>query len=320
MALSTMIMRPAAPQDSSEDSHAAAASPKAVVCFCHGYSDNLSYSKRMEYQRLARDGIAVVGIEYEGHGRSDGALCLIENWDRMIGDVAAFFQETVQQQFSNVPVFLMGESMGGAVAYAVYNRTPSLYSGVVFVCPMCKISDDMLPPQFVIDALKWIVGPTGSESSWIGHLPIAPSKSDLFETAHHVPEKAEQIYRCPTSYGRNPRLVTARELLHATSQISASLSAFDAPFLIVHGREDRVTDPQLSLSLYRESKSRDKSIRLYDGMWHGITSTEPDDNIDRVFRDCTGWILERCRCGPPSSEPDDDDDSSGGSDEPSQQQ
>jgi alpha-beta hydrolase superfamily lysophospholipase len=158
---------------------------------------------------------------------------------------------------------------------------------------MCKISDDMLPPQWVIDLLGYVVGPAGSESSWIGRLPIAPSKSDLFESAHHDRAKAEMIYRCPTSYGRNPRLVTARELLKATARISASIRSFDAPFLVLHGREDRVTDPRLSLDLYRESPSQDKAIRLYDGMWHGITSTEPDRNIDRVFRDCVSWILDR---------------------------
>jgi pimeloyl-ACP methyl ester carboxylesterase len=181
----------------------------------------------------------------------------------------------------------------GAVAYSVYNRNPELYRGVVFVCPMCKISDDMLPPRWVIDLLSWVVGPSGSPSTWVGRLPIAPSKSDLYESAHHDRQKAEMIYRCPTSYGRNPRLVTARELLKATASISASLRSFAAPFLVLHGRDDRVTDPQLSLGLYRESPSEDKTLRLYDGMWHGITSTEPDRNLDRVFNDCIGWMLER---------------------------
>jgi alpha-beta hydrolase superfamily lysophospholipase len=73
-------------------------------------------------------GIVVVGIEYEGHGRSDGPLCLIENWDRMVDDVSSYFQHAVRHQqdthrrfrgdstaaasSSPLPVFLMGESMG----------------------------------------------------------------------------------------------------------------------------------------------------------------------------------------------------------------
>jgi acylglycerol lipase len=85
---------------------------KAVVCFCHGYTDSASYMKKIEFQRLVNKGIAFCAIEYEGHGRSDGPLALISNWDRMIGDVASYFQEVVDERFKDKPVFLMGESMG----------------------------------------------------------------------------------------------------------------------------------------------------------------------------------------------------------------
>lgn len=103
MALCTVIMTPPPEQPI-----------RAVVCFCHGYTDNVSYSKQIEYQRLVEHGIAFVGIEYEGHGRSDGMLGLISDWDQLVHDAATYFQETLQTQkrFQNVPAFLMGESMG----------------------------------------------------------------------------------------------------------------------------------------------------------------------------------------------------------------
>jgi acylglycerol lipase len=267
---------------------------KAVVCFCHGYTDNCSFSKRMECQRLVKAGIAFVTIEYEGHGRSDGPLGLISDWDELIDDVTQYFQHVVvdDKRFRNLPVFLMGESMGGAVSYSVYNRIPHVFRGVIFVCPMCKISDDMLPPGYVIDFLKWIIGPTGT-TSLLGYLPIAPSRNNLSDVTHRVPEKAAMLSRCPTVFGRNPRLATARELIRVTQRISNNLSDFDAPFLVLHGKADRVTDPDLSQALYDESKSTDKSIQLYDGMWHSLTGGEPDENVDRVFNDIIAWIEER---------------------------
>ena len=194
--------------------------------------------------------------------------------------------------YSHTFVRLLLGMFRGAVAYSTYNRTPNLFRGVVFICPMCKISDDMLPPQWVINLLRWVLGPPGT-TSLLGYLPIAPAKNQLFDLAHHLPEKAETVWRCPTTFARNPRLATARELLQVTQRISNNLCEFDAPFLVVHGREDRVTDPKLSLALYKESKSQDKSIHLYDGMWHALTCSEPDENIDRVFKDCSRWILDR---------------------------
>jgi len=180
----------------------------------------------------------------------------------------------------------------GAVAYSIYNRIPDLFRGVVFVCPMCKIGDDMLPPQWIIDLLQWLIGPTGT-TSFLGFLPIAPAKNDVGNVSYRIEKKREVVSRCPTSFCRNPRLATARELIQVTKDISASLKEFDAPFLVVHGEADRVTDPQLSQALYNESKSTDKSIILYPGMWHALTLGEPDESIDLVYNDCIKWILDR---------------------------
>jgi caffeoylshikimate esterase len=63
--------------------------------------------------------------------------------------------------------------------------------------------------------------------------------------------------------------------------------------LVQHGKEDKVTDPKLSQMLYDESKSHDKTIRLYEGMWHSLIAGEPPENVRLVFDDSIQWILER---------------------------
>jgi acylglycerol lipase len=54
-------------------------------------------------------GIAVVMIEYEGHGRSDGELGLIYDWDLMVDDTSSYFKDVTSQKFPGKKVFLMGE-------------------------------------------------------------------------------------------------------------------------------------------------------------------------------------------------------------------
>ena len=71
----------------------------AVICFCHGYMDNASFLKRYEYQRLVKRRMAFVSIEYEGHGRSDGDLAYIPNWNYVIQDVLTYFKETMNARF-----------------------------------------------------------------------------------------------------------------------------------------------------------------------------------------------------------------------------
>jgi acylglycerol lipase len=261
---------------------------EAVVCFCHGYTDSVSYTKMVENQRLVHAGLAFCAIEYEGHGRSDGPMGLIADWEKLIDDVTLYFMQVASKRFPGKKLYIMGESMGGAVAYSVYQRVPRLFDGVVLCFPMCKISDDMLPPQYVVDFLEWILGPSGTCS-----LPIAPAKERMRDVCQRVLEKRVESSRVPLVYGRNPRLATARELINVTKRISASMNTFDAPFLVVHGKADRVTDPALSQALYDESPSKDKSIILYDDMWHDLTSGETDENIDMVFSDIIRWIKAR---------------------------
>lgn len=65
------------------------------------------------------------------------------------------------------------------------------------------------------------------------------------------------------------------------------------PFFVLHGEADIVTDPEISKALYEKASSRDKTLKLYPGMWHALTSGEPDYNVDLVFADITNWLDRR---------------------------
>ena len=107
-------------------------------------------------------GIAVVMIEYEGHGRSDGPNVLIPCWDNLIGDAHKYFQQIATEKFPGKKVFLMGESMGGAVAYDLITHHRKDYVGAIFVAPMLKIS--IAPPDWVVALFYKIVGDPGTVS------------------------------------------------------------------------------------------------------------------------------------------------------------
>jgi acylglycerol lipase len=69
------------------------------------------------------------------------------------------------------------------------------------------------------------------------------------------------------------------------------------PFLIVHGGDDKVTDPSVSDLLYRSAVSQDKKLNLYPGMWHALTSGETPENIHTVFQDIISWLDQRSSTG-----------------------
>jgi alpha-beta hydrolase superfamily lysophospholipase len=45
-----------------------------------------------------------------------------------------------KKEFKDLPFFLMGESMGGAVALKTQFRKPETWDGAVLIAPMCKVS------------------------------------------------------------------------------------------------------------------------------------------------------------------------------------
>lgn len=265
---------------------------KAVVCFCHGFLGSSSYLIRCEYQRMVRAGIAFVTVDYEGHGLSDGLQGLIPNWERLCDDTLEFFEETLSKKFPTTPSFLCGESMGGATCFTIYNQKPELWKGVVFHSPLCKIKKEMLPSPLVVKIFLAIVGERGTTA--FSTLPIAPSQKSLLNDVFKNEEKRRLAKETPLYYGdRKPRLASARELLRVSEMVSSNLKTFNAPFLVQHGRDDVVTDPDLSQALYDEASSTDKAIKLYDGMWHSINIGETDANLDKVFQDSIEWILKR---------------------------
>lgn len=69
------------------------------------------------------------------------------------------------------------------------------------------------------------------------------------------------------------------------------------PFIIVHGGDDRVTDPSVSRLLVESASSSDKTLKLYPGMWHALTSGEPEENIEMVFADIIDWLDQRMSFG-----------------------
>lgn len=51
-----------------------------------------------------------------------------------------FFLGVVENpEFSSLPSFLFGQSMGGAVSLKIHFKQPDAWTGAVLVAPMCKV-------------------------------------------------------------------------------------------------------------------------------------------------------------------------------------
>ncbi|KAG8050886.1 hypothetical protein GUJ93_ZPchr0009g389 [Zizania palustris] len=193
-----------------------------------------------------------------------------------------------KEEYKNKRKFLLGESMGGAIVLMLHRKEPTNWNGAILVAPMCKIVEDMKPPPIVISILSKL-------SNVIPTWRIIPS-GDVIDRAIKSEEWREEVRNNPYCYKGRPRLKTGYELFMASLDIESNLNKVTLPFIIVHGGDDAVTDPSVSEALYTLAESKDKTMKLYPGMCHALTSGEPSDNIDIVFSDIIKWLDDRT-CG-----------------------
>jgi caffeoylshikimate esterase len=103
-------------------------------------------------------------------------------------------------------------------------------------------------------------------------------------------KKRQQALQNVIAYVGKPRLATALSLLNVTDEIEKHLDKVSLPLLILHGAEDRVTDPAVSRALYEQASTEDKTLHVYDSSWHAVLEGESDEVIDRAIGDIVTWL------------------------------
>ncbi|KAK6921737.1 Serine aminopeptidase, S33 [Dillenia turbinata] len=259
---------------------------KGSLFFCHGYGDTCTFFFEGIAKRIAAAGYAVYAMDYPGFGLSEGLHGYIPNFDDLVDDVIEQYTKIKgRPELKGLPQFLLGQSMGGAVALKVHLKEPRGWDGVLLVAPMCKIAEDVKPKPEVLKVL-------GLLSKVIPKAKLFPAK-DLDELMFRELKKRRMAPYNVICYSDPVRLRTGMELLRATGDIESQLDEVCAPLLILHGAEDKVTDPLVSQFLYQQALSTDKTLKLYDGSYHCILEGEPDERIFAIFDDIVSWLDRR---------------------------
>ncbi|KAK8521856.1 hypothetical protein V6N12_066435 [Hibiscus sabdariffa] len=281
-------------------------SPKALVFICHGYGRECSEYMKECGTRLAAAGYAAFGLDYEGHGKSNGPRCYIKSFQNIIDDCNDYFKSICEkEQYKDKCRFLFGESMGGAVALLLHKNNPSFWNGAVLLAPMCKISEKLRPPKMVGKVLtkmeefipKWKIVPSKNVIDLAFKDPVKREAVRAFNSSvalvEMISRSLEPVKNNKLIYQQKPRLKTALELLRTSISLERSLNEVTFPFLVLHGDADRIIDPEISKVLHEKASSSDKTIKLYPGMWHALMG-EPHENVRIVFADITAWLDKRC--------------------------
>ncbi|VVE88075.1 alpha/beta hydrolase [Pandoraea bronchicola] len=259
--------------------------PRAVVAIVHGMGEHGGRYARLA-EHFAAHGIATVTYDLRGHGRSGGARVFVKRFDEYLDDTEIFLTH-VRTTFGPTPLFLLGHSMGGAIAALfTITRAPANVRGLMLSSPALAPGEPVAP--WMMTAGRWV-------SRWLPKVPVFKIDPAMIARDEAVVAAAKKD---PLNAYRGTPARTAAELLDAMARIHANANALHLPLYIFHGTADRLTAPWASEQFYGNAASHDKTLRLYHGHFH---ETLNDLDREKVIDELTQWLLQHLPDTPTSS-------------------
>jgi alpha-beta hydrolase superfamily lysophospholipase len=248
--------------------------PRREVVLVHGYGE---HSGRYEHvgRFLAERGARVHAYDHQGHGRSSGPRCHVRRFADFLDDLERVV-ERARRAGRELPVYVIGHSMGGLVACAwARERRPDV-AGLVVSAPA-------------------LAAPGGPSPALLRLLPLA---------SRIAPRLALDSELDPQGLSRDPAVVEAyladplvhlrmtlslaRELFAAMARTAGGGAELGLPALMLHGADDPICSPDASRRFAEAAP--DCRYRSYPRLRHEIFN-EPER--DEVLADVQAWIEER---------------------------
>lgn len=251
----------------------------AVVLALHGFNDyGASFDGVAEVLRA--DGIAVYAPDQRGHGRS-GPRGLWPGRETLVADAVTALR-LLQQRYPEQPVYLLGESMGAAVALLAAARPQAPRpAGVVLLAP--AVWGERVMPWY--QRLGLSVGPAVAPGL---ELPVRLA----WLLGNHPSDEAAvlQQLRADPLVQDGARLDTLQGLAGLMDAALAASPQLPAPALILYGEQDAIIPSEAVCHMLAGLPVDDGwRMALYPDGYHLLTRYS---GADSVLADLRAWFQE----------------------------
>jgi len=244
---------------------------KAVIILVHGLGEHV---QRYIYwaDLFKKEGIAFLGVDLPGHGRSDGKRGDIKSY-ALLGEMLDILIKSCNKTFPGCPVYIYGHSLGGGIVLEYLLRRNPKIKGAIVTSPFLRLAFE--PPKiklFIASVMKHLlpglIQPSGLNSSHISHDKAVVEKY-----------KTDPLVHGKISVSLFSESVTAANysLTHA--------SELKVPTLLLHGSDDLILSPEGSREF--AGKTGMVELKIWDGGYHELHN-EPFK--DEVFKYIINWI------------------------------
>ncbi|MFR2317332.1 alpha/beta hydrolase [Terrisporobacter sp.] len=245
-------------------------SPKATILILHGLAEHY---KRYDYvtNKFVENNFNVYRYDHRGHGDSDGKRAYVDSTNTFVKDLKTVI-DLVKSENPTLPLFLLGQGMGGHIMSIIGGQYDNLVDGMIFSSPLICDYEDFI---------KFDINKYNSEF----YLVPVPNNHDLSHDYDFIQSyDNDELVLNKVTVGLYHALKTS------SSHILEYLYKFKYPCLILHGSMDSITDCEDSRFLFNNIVSRDKEIRILNGLYHKLLEELIKDDI---INEISKWIEKR---------------------------
>lgn len=249
--------------------------PRALVLVVHGLGEHAGRYDAMA-QRLNGWGFAVRSYDQYGHGESGGVRGALPTSTRLLDDLADIVDSSRRRVGPEVPLVLLGHSLGGLVAASFVARGILPVDALVLSSP--ALATRLSGLQKLLMAIVPAVAPNltvknGLDPDFLSHDPevVAAYRGD----ARVHPYVSGRLARFIQDEG--PRVVALAE-------------TWTVPTLLMYAGDDRMVDPAGSRAFAAAAPARHVGAHCFEDLYHEIFN---EARRDEVFDRLKQWLDER---------------------------
>lgn len=246
---------------------------KAVLLIVHGLGEHSGrYGNVVNH--FVPLGYAVYGLDHLGHGKSEGEREVVKRFEDYT-DTLTIFYDMVKGWLAGKPIFILGHSMGGLIVTYYLLDHQEKFRGAIISAPAIKVGENISQGTLLMSKLLSLLAPRAGILS----LDASGISRD--------PQVVKAYVEDPLVFhGKTPARLAA-ELLKAMLRVTAELGKISLPFITVQGSQDKLVDPGGAQMLFDGAGSKDKTIKVYEGLYHEVFN-EPERA--QVLKDVEDWL------------------------------
>ncbi|XP_053576801.1 monoglyceride lipase isoform X2 [Bombina bombina] len=253
--------------------------PRALVFIVHGAGEHCCrYDDVADF--LTNLNFLVFSHDHVGHGQSEGERMTVSDFQVFVRDGLQHV-DLMKKEHPDLPMFICGHSMGGAISILMVKERPTDFSGVILISPL------VLPNPESASSFKVFV------AKILNHVLPNFSLGCIDPNCVTRNKKEVESYASDSLvYHGGLKVSFGVQLLNATSRVEKALPEFSVPLLLFHGTADKLCDIKGSHLMMDKIPSEDKTMKVYENSFHALHKELPEVSTS-VFEEIESWLLQR---------------------------